>query len=163
MPQWLARLVPWMDDRGSDAAWPDMVRRFAGIASRWHSLDSDAWERARRASIVDILREALSHVTIDKWGVTDAINGVISWVERGEPKEEQKHVRSAAAAAYANADAAAAAYAAYAAYAAAAYAAAYAAYAAAAYAAAVRRAAVDRMTTAILDAIEAEIALAVAS
>lgn len=45
MPPWFACLVPWLDDVGSKAAWPGLVRRFAGLAARWHVLESRDWCR----------------------------------------------------------------------------------------------------------------------
>lgn len=45
MPAWLAHLTPWMDDYGSKEAWPGMVQRFAGLAGRWHVLGPKTWRR----------------------------------------------------------------------------------------------------------------------
>jgi len=38
MPAWLARLTPWIDDAGTDEAWPEHVRRFARTAPAWSRL-----------------------------------------------------------------------------------------------------------------------------
>lgn len=60
MPPWLAHLTVWMDDAGSESAWPGMVRRYADLASRWHVLDDDAWARlelrAKRIALVEAMR-----------------------------------------------------------------------------------------------------------
>ena len=45
MPKWLAELTPWMDDDGSEEAWPHMVRRYAALAARWHVLSDGQWSR----------------------------------------------------------------------------------------------------------------------
>ena len=50
MPQWMAVLTPFIDDRGSEAAWPQMVRRYAALAADWHLLDADAWSRMQEAA-----------------------------------------------------------------------------------------------------------------
>lgn len=57
MPAWFAHLTPWIDDRGSEEAWPDVVRRYAALAHRWYVLDDAAWCRldveARRIVLVE--------------------------------------------------------------------------------------------------------------
>lgn len=45
MPAWLAHLTPWLDDRGSLEAWPAFLRRYAGLARRWHVLGPADWRR----------------------------------------------------------------------------------------------------------------------
>jgi len=200
MPAWLAELTPWMDDAGSTGAWPGMVRRYAGLARRWHVLDAAAWRRLDYASRAIAVREARSHVVrvAPSDPVLLAIDGVLALLEREhvDPAAARAAADAAAAdAARARADAAAAwaaaawaartatrspraavaararadaaAWAAEAAWAAAAWAAheAAAGSAAAATAAtwaagAASAASADRITDAILDAIEREIAAA---
>jgi hypothetical protein len=57
MPSWLAHLTPWINDAGSTAEWPAVVRRYAALARRWHVLDAAGWRRAeyrvRRAAVVE--------------------------------------------------------------------------------------------------------------
>jgi len=182
MPAWLAHLTPWMDDAGSMEAWPGMVRRYADLAGRWHVLTPEAWQRldyvARRLSVI----EARSHVDGSrKWAkpILLAIDGVVALLDRaiaGDIPTKQEWSKAAEAAAEVAAAEAAAAWRAAAAgraaeaaaeaaaaeaaaaeVAAAAAAEAAAAEAAAAEAAEAAAAAADRITTAILDAIEAEI------
>jgi hypothetical protein len=57
MPDWLAWLTPKMDDRGSAAAWPKMVKRYAELASKWHVLDGAAWKRCMFRSLAAIVEE----------------------------------------------------------------------------------------------------------
>jgi hypothetical protein len=44
MPTWLAQLTPWIDDSGSDAAWPVLVQRYASLARRWRRLSPEQWD-----------------------------------------------------------------------------------------------------------------------
>lgn len=59
MPQWLAYLTPWMDDDGTEEAWLFMVKRYAAVAGRWHVLSDETWRRldytARRIAVEDCL------------------------------------------------------------------------------------------------------------
>jgi len=190
MPKWLAELTPWMDDAGSTEAWPGLVRRYAGLARRWHVLDAAAWRRLDYTSRAIAVREARSHVAPGDPALV-AIDAVLALLEREhvDPAATTAAAWTAAAAtarsartpaarararavADADADAAAAAAAAAWAAAAAAWAASDAAWAAAGSAAAATAratwaagaagasAAADRITDAILDAIEREIAAA---
>ena len=61
MPQWLAQLTPWIDDAGSDAAWPGVVRRYAAVAARWHALSAEEWRRLDYAVRALCVREAMRH------------------------------------------------------------------------------------------------------
>jgi hypothetical protein len=63
MPAWLAHLTPWLDDAGSEAAWPAMVRRYAALAHRWHVLTPEAWRRLDYAARAICVREAVTHTT----------------------------------------------------------------------------------------------------
>jgi hypothetical protein len=47
MPRWLAELVPCMDDNGTSAAWPDMVRRFASVIRRTVNVPHAALDAVR--------------------------------------------------------------------------------------------------------------------
>ena len=80
MPQWLAHLTPWMDDAGSDEAWPGMVRRYAAVAARWHVLSNETWQRldhtARRIALEDCLLAADS--------AAPAVEGVLILLRRAE-------------------------------------------------------------------------------
>jgi len=155
MPQWLAHLTPWMDDAGSEEAWPVMVRRYANLASRWRTLSDDQWSRLDFAARKIALESCLEH---NKAACEPVLRLLDQSIAGDHVPAEDWDAAAAAArdAAYAAADAAAdAAYAAAHTAAAAARSAAY----TAAYAAdtAAGSAAVDHITTKILDAIEAEI------
>ena len=65
MPLWLAHLTVWIDDSGSEAAWPAMVRRYAGLASRWHALSPEDWRRLDYRVRVICLDEADRHYDHD--------------------------------------------------------------------------------------------------
>jgi hypothetical protein len=55
MPAWLAHLTPSIDDKPSEAAWPEIIRRYADCAVRWHVLTPEAWRRCE----LKVKREAL--------------------------------------------------------------------------------------------------------
>ena len=127
MPAWLAYLTPWMDDSGSDAAWPAMVRRYADLAARWHVLAPEAWERCKFRSLAIIVREAMMHTTHEPaLAACRTVAGLCDRAASGDPPPEAEWRAAAAAAA----------------------------------AAGWRAAAADRMMSAILDIIEAEITAA---
>jgi hypothetical protein len=155
MPPWLAYLTPWLDDAPSADAWPNIVRRYAGLARRWHVLDGRAWDRARIGALIAIVSEARTHTGDDAVALA-AIDGVLGWLRRGAPESDRDAAWAARAVA---ADAA------YAARAAARAAASASASARAARAAEWEAAedASDRMASGVLDAIEREIAEAEAS
>ena len=159
-PPWLAHLLPWIDDAGTDAARPTVWARVADLQARWSALWPDGWPedvsrradaRVRRAAVL----AARVHATERE---LPAIDGVVALLDRriagDEPGEgEWSAVASAAAASAASASAASWA---------AARAAVSASWAAAAGAAwkaarAAARAAADALTVEILDIIEAEI------
>lgn len=56
-PRWLAHLIPWIDDAGSEAAWPRMVERFVAVAPKLGALAPAVEWRVRAL----ILREAMRH------------------------------------------------------------------------------------------------------
>jgi len=77
MPVWLAHVTVWLDDAGTEEAWSGHVRRYASLARRWHVLDKETWEQVRVDWLTDdVLPEALAHVTVDEWGVREAVEGV---------------------------------------------------------------------------------------
>lgn len=80
MPQWLAYLTPWMSDEGSAEAWPGMIRRYAAVAARWHVLSDETWRRlyytARRIALEDYL--------LVSGNAKPAIDGVIALLRRAE-------------------------------------------------------------------------------
>lgn len=169
MPEWLAVLSTWIDDAPSAEAWDGLMRRYANLASRWWRVSPEAWTRldytCRRIAVAEARRYAG-----DDAKVLAAIDGVLSLLDRaiaGDMPTAGEWAASGARAA-----AAARAWAAWAARASGARAAAWAASASVADAAwaaaraaaraaeAAGEAASDRMISAMLDAIEAEIVAA---
>lgn len=158
LPEWMARLTPWLDDNGSDDRHTEIVRRYAGLLRRSNVLTPPAWERldyrVRRVALAEARKHAEGPSVLD---VVDRVLGLLDRaIAGGAPsKEEWANAREAAAAAKRAATArAAAALAASATRAAAALAALAAEASASASAAA---AACDRMIADMLDAWEDEI------
>lgn len=162
MPAWLAHLTPWIDDAPSEEAWSALVGRYAALARRWHVLDTAAWERARIGVLIAIVTESRQHVLPHESRALAAIDGVLAWLRRGAPEDERLAALWAAEAAQTWAATWAARSAAETARSAAeaAQSSARSAVASAAEAAAAVAAAADRLATAVLDAIEAEIVAA---
>jgi hypothetical protein len=158
MPEFLAHLIPWMDDAPSAEAWPGFMRRLLSVAERWHVLSPESWEKIDKAIRVQCIREAMQHVTVGQWGVLaarqlciDAIEGKADLAAASAVAyDAARTARAASAAASAAYDAARTARAASAA--------ASAAYDAARTARAASAAASDRLCDFILSTIEAAIA-----
>ena len=106
MRPWLAQLVPWLDDAGTDAAWPGHTQRFARAIRGVVALDDAADDKLSRAVRVICVREALSHVTADEWGVRDACQQTIAALESGDHAAAWAAARAAEDAARAAEDAA---------------------------------------------------------
>jgi len=150
MPAWLAELTPHMDDYVSDRYRPELIRRYAALAHRWHVLTADAWQRCEWSSRRVALVEARAHTRDDR--AIDVCNRAIVLIDRclaGDPPTDLEWEAAAEAA-----SAAASAAASLASMSAASLAASAAASLASMSAA--RAAAWDRMASGILDAIEAE-------
>ena len=96
MPPWLAHLTLEIDDRGSEEAWPAMVRWYAACAARWHVLDAAAWERVRVAHLLECLIIAREAVTEDRWGVLAALDEVVRLLREGGTEQEWAAARAAA-------------------------------------------------------------------
>ncbi len=156
IPAWLAYLTPDLDDCGTGAAWPAMVRRYASVVRRGaETLDDAGWRRVLARTMLAVLAEA---TPLDPSGSCARVAALWSRVLAGdEPREEEW-------AAAASASAAVAALATWAARLAASVAARAASASAAAAVGAARpaaratagEAAWDRITTALLDGIDLE-------
>lgn len=59
MPEWLAHLLPWMDDAGTLDHWPDVVRRVARLAPGFNSLPPEVEWSVRALAV----REAMLHTS----------------------------------------------------------------------------------------------------
>jgi uncharacterized protein YeaO (DUF488 family) len=59
LPPWMAQLTVSIDDKGSTAAWADMIKRYACVVRRGAlSLDGKAWERVKARFLIAALKEA---------------------------------------------------------------------------------------------------------
>ena len=146
MPQWMAQLTVWIDDNPSDAHWPEVVLRYAGVVRRWHALDVEAWRRAGFIVGAAIMRVARREEP-DEWGCRDALDAMVGLFDRSAAGAvvSQDEWRRAAAEAAGAAEAARAAWAAEA------------AWAAGAAEAARAAGAADRVADVVLDALEAAV------
>jgi hypothetical protein len=164
MPPWLAELVPDLDDRISTEGWEGRMRRLGESARGWSAIDGGAWERVRLAVLLCLLDIAEESITVDEWGVCDALHGVREALQgRGDLAAARAAAEAAAKTAAKAAEdtpgaggAGGAARGAYTAAYAAAYAAAYSAYYASIDAAA-EGVAWDRICDILLDAIDMEV------
>ena len=59
MPEWLAHLVPTLDDGVAAKDVPWFSGELIARAHRWSALDADAWGRVQRAFLVATIRQAL--------------------------------------------------------------------------------------------------------
>jgi hypothetical protein len=57
MPQWMASLTVFIDDRGTDEAWPRTVERYVSLLRRSYVLSESAWTRldyrCRRVAVLE--------------------------------------------------------------------------------------------------------------
>lgn len=138
-PQWLAHLLPFIDDRGSNAHWPEVVRRVADMAPRFVRLAGALSRRTEYEVRALCVEEAMRHTTNE--AVLAPCQTVVTLcrrVARGDEPDAAKWAAArGAAAAWAEAEAEAATEA-----------------EAAAEAARAAARAADRLIDAILDAIE---------
>jgi hypothetical protein len=82
MPQWLAELTPWIDDEPSEEAWPVIVKRYAELSHRWHVLTPDAWSRLDFTARSIAVRKAREFVSASEVGVMKAIDDVLALLRR---------------------------------------------------------------------------------
>ncbi len=62
IPAWLAHLTPDLDDCGTEAAWPAMVRRYASVVRCGaETLDETEWRRVLARTMLAVLAEAAPH------------------------------------------------------------------------------------------------------
>lgn len=91
MPKWFAHLTPWIDDAGTEKHWPEVVRRYADLAERWHVLTEKQWQRLEFKVKLIAVEVAMSHT--DEKEVLSSCEQVVSLLKK-----------AIAAAAYAAAD-----------------------------------------------------------
>jgi len=112
MPEWLASLTPWIDDSGTIEHWPEVVRRYASLAHRWHKLTPEQWTRLDYRVRAICVREAMRHTTSEAvLSVCDTVTALCDRAASGDMPsgEEWAAAARAAAAAWAAAARAAAA------------------------------------------------------
>jgi hypothetical protein len=101
-PIWLAYLVPWMDDAGSDEARPAVWARVAALQARWAALWPEGWPddvsrradaRARRAAVM----AARPYATGRQRPAIDAVVALLDRRIAGDEPEEAEWEASRAA------------------------------------------------------------------
>lgn len=89
MPTWLAHMTPNLDDAVSDAAWPNVIRRYAALAHRWHVLDPAGWRRAEYRVREACVREAMQHTQrAETLAVCEAVAQLCARVVAGDEPSE---------------------------------------------------------------------------
>jgi len=61
LPGWFAECVPWLDDCGSEAAWPEMIRTFADLLRDSVDAEPALWERLNLHWRRGALAETMAH------------------------------------------------------------------------------------------------------
>jgi hypothetical protein len=96
MPQWLAYLTPWIDDAGTLEQWPVVLRRYAGLVSRWSVLTLEDWHRldytCRRLAVEEAARHCNAEQFLKGTPVVRTVIALCSRAENGDypPGEEWK-------------------------------------------------------------------------
>lgn len=87
MPAWMAHLVPRIDDCGTAAEWPRLMRRFAAALRHCATLDDEGWRRldyrCRAVALREVPAPAAGHRAavesalslFDREGRGDAVTG----------------------------------------------------------------------------------------
>jgi hypothetical protein len=85
MPQWLAYLTPWIDDAGTEDQWPLVLRRYAGLVSRWSVLTPVDWHRLDYTCRRLAVEEATRHCNAEQFPkVVAAVQTLIALCRRAE-------------------------------------------------------------------------------
>lgn len=63
-PRWLAYLLPWMDDAGTEAAWSAMVRRMATLAPHFHRLRPCVEWQVRAACVRQAMQDTVNKAVL---------------------------------------------------------------------------------------------------
>jgi hypothetical protein len=96
MPGWMVYLTPWIDDNSSESTWPSAIRRYAACAARWSALDDAAWRRvevaARRAAVVEAMKTTEDGLTLRSSHAT------LAWLGEDMPESSCPDVVGASAA-----------------------------------------------------------------
>jgi hypothetical protein len=104
LPEWLARLTPWIDDYGTEERWPEVVRTFARLVRASQYLTAEQWRRLDYRARAIFVRKA------GEYGATDVCKRAALLCDRAasgdQPTEEEWAAAAAAAEAAAWAEAA---------------------------------------------------------
>jgi len=63
LPPWLAECVPWIDDAGTEGAWPEMIRDFAALLCDSASAPAELWPRLNLHWRSVAIAEAMAHTS----------------------------------------------------------------------------------------------------
>lgn len=99
MPAWWAEITSWIDDAGSEAAWPGVVRRWVACAKRWSAFRPADWALFSRRVRTIIIREARSNCPADATDVLAVCDRVLSLLARDDATPAEFEAAWAAAAA----------------------------------------------------------------
>jgi hypothetical protein len=98
-PEWLARLLPWIDDGGTEEHWPEVVERVIRLAPRFAALAPEVDYRVR-AAILRTLPESPEGLTViqlcDRAGSGD-MPSPQEWREVAQAAAQAARVAQAAA------------------------------------------------------------------
>jgi hypothetical protein len=96
IPAWLAYLTPGLDDNGTEAAWPTMVRRYSIVVRRGATtLDDAGWRRVLARTMLAVLAEAAPH---DPSGSCQRVSELWTRVLTGEEPRAEEWAAAAAGA-----------------------------------------------------------------
>jgi hypothetical protein len=102
MPQWLAHLTPFIDDAGTLEQWPLVLRRYAGLVSRWSVLTPVDWHRLDYTCRRLAVEESALHCNAEQFPkVVAAVQTVIALcrrVENGDDPPDEEWEAAAAGA-----------------------------------------------------------------
>jgi hypothetical protein len=88
LPPWLAHLTPSLDDAGSTAAWPTMVRRYSRVVRRGaETLDDAGWRRVLARTMLAVLAVVAPHDLSESCARVSALWGRV--LAGDEPTEEE--------------------------------------------------------------------------
>ena len=92
MPGWLAYLTPVIDDEGSFEEWPNVVRRYANLAQRWHALTEEQWNRAALRIQGELIKIVHPMVSDEVSGVGSEFLQLVNRVLEGNPQTTSPEV-----------------------------------------------------------------------
>ncbi|MBK8246439.1 MAG: hypothetical protein IPK85_03435 [Gemmatimonadetes bacterium] len=97
IPEWWAKMTPWIDDAGSLEAWPGVVRKYAACAKRWRVFTDADWALFSRRVRTIIVQEARTHVSEQYPDVLAACDRMIGVLTRDDATDEEYRAAAEAA------------------------------------------------------------------